>query len=260
MSNVYFELTRAFNARGLVAVLGSGQAVVYHRLAIMSKDGDWILRETPAACERVLDVLGSRGAHYRAAPPLDIRWLRGGWSSHFEHRDAEGHRIRCDFFTRPPRLGASDLHLLFDRAPGDGLAVVDIEPLVRMKQTQRAKDYAVISALAERLPPDREMALTWDPDRVLALVARGVRARRPAAEAAARGGDREAVAVALAREANALQIRDAARVRAYAHAMQPYLRAFQDGRVSAMPLPEAHAAAVALAERLLPERPDTLAP
>lgn len=43
--NPYVELTAAFNRECLRAVLSSGQAVVLHRLAVMSKDGDWILRE-----------------------------------------------------------------------------------------------------------------------------------------------------------------------------------------------------------------------
>jgi hypothetical protein len=40
-ANVYFDLTRTFNARGPVVALASGQAVVHYRVAIMSKDGDW---------------------------------------------------------------------------------------------------------------------------------------------------------------------------------------------------------------------------
>ena len=39
VNNLYFELTREFNQLGPAAVLSSGQAVVYYRLAIMSKDG-----------------------------------------------------------------------------------------------------------------------------------------------------------------------------------------------------------------------------
>jgi hypothetical protein len=31
-TNVYFELTKAFNAEGKTAILGSGQAVVHYRL------------------------------------------------------------------------------------------------------------------------------------------------------------------------------------------------------------------------------------
>lgn len=57
MRNVYFDLTEEFNAGGPIALLASGQAVVYYRLAIMSKDGDRVLRERPDACRRVLEVL-----------------------------------------------------------------------------------------------------------------------------------------------------------------------------------------------------------
>ena len=45
MTNPYFALTEEFNRDGCIAVLSSGQAVVYYRLAMVSKDGDWILRE-----------------------------------------------------------------------------------------------------------------------------------------------------------------------------------------------------------------------
>ena len=38
--NIYFELTAAFNATQPVVALASGQAVVYYRVAIMSKEGD----------------------------------------------------------------------------------------------------------------------------------------------------------------------------------------------------------------------------
>jgi len=71
--NVYVELTREFNASGLRAVLSSGPAVVLHRLAVMSKDGDWILRENEGAVSQVLAVLARREARYRFGAPLDPR-------------------------------------------------------------------------------------------------------------------------------------------------------------------------------------------
>ena len=73
--NIYFELTEAFNAHGPTVALASGQAVVFYRIAIMSKDGDWVIRETPQACERVLAELERRSAYYRPGAPLDVRWL-----------------------------------------------------------------------------------------------------------------------------------------------------------------------------------------
>ncbi len=72
MSNIYFALTEAFNATERVVALASGQAVVYYRVAIMSKDGDWVIRETPEACATILKELERRGAHYRPGAPLDI--------------------------------------------------------------------------------------------------------------------------------------------------------------------------------------------
>jgi hypothetical protein len=57
MVNVYFALTEEFNAEGVVALLASGQAVVFYRIALMSKDGNWVVRESEQACQRVRAVL-----------------------------------------------------------------------------------------------------------------------------------------------------------------------------------------------------------
>lgn len=84
MSNIYLELTNRFNEGKLRAVLSSGQAVVMHRMALASKDGDWIIREEAESLNTILSVLESYGATYRLGAPLDARWLSGGWSSHFE--------------------------------------------------------------------------------------------------------------------------------------------------------------------------------
>jgi hypothetical protein len=251
VGNVYFDLTRAFNASRPAVVLASGQAVVYHRVAIMSKDGDWILRETHEACAEVLQVLAARGARYRPGAPLDVRWLAGGWSSHFEFADERGRRVRCDFFSRPPRVGAAAIERLFS-SQTDPLRVVDLETLILLKHTQRAKDYAVIAELASRLPPDREIELTTDADRLLALAPHfGTRSTRRAVQAALQG-DRDATIVALARETDALQRADRRRLEAYASAAEAYLRAFGGVPVESRSLPEGHAAICAMAERLLP--------
>jgi hypothetical protein len=253
--NLYFDLTRELNAEGPIAALASGQAVVYYRLAIMSKDGDWILRETPEACHRVLDVLARHGARYRPGAPLDIRWLSAGWSSHFEFFDPMGRRIRCDFVTRPPRVPPAELAALF--APSaEPTLVVPIEPLILMKQTQRAKDYPVIGELARRLPPEREVELTTDPDRVLALASlHGLGSRRRAVQAALERQPRDAVVVELAREADRMQTEDRARLERFRAASQPFLREFREIGIAALDLPEAHQRVVELAERTLPRDP-----
>jgi hypothetical protein len=253
--NLYFELTEEFNAGGPIALLASGQAVVYYRLAIMSKDGDWVLRETPEACRRVLDVLARHGARYRPAAPLDVRWLAGGWSSHFEFADPRGRRVRCDFVTRPPRVDRGELDAFFAGSAG-GPHVVAVEPLIRMKRTQRAKDYAAIGELARLLPPERELELTTDPDRVVALAAEhGRGSRRPAVRAARAGEGRDAVVVALAREADRFQQADRDRLLRYELAAADYLRAARGLRLATLDLPAAHARLLELAEELLPRTP-----
>jgi hypothetical protein len=257
VENLYFELTRELNAEGPIAALASGQAVVFYRLAMMSKDGDWILMETPAACRRALEVLTLRGARYRPGAPLDVRWLAAGWSSHFEFFDPKGRRIRCDFVTRPPRVPLEEVARLFTATVAPTL-VVPIEPLIRMKQTQRAKDYPVIGELARMLPPEREIELTTDPDRVLVLAPRhGESSRRQAVRAARNGRSREEVVIELAREADRMQADDRARLERFRAAAEPFLRAFQASGIAALELPEAHQRAVELALRALP--PDPLA-
>lgn len=252
VENVYFALTEELNRYGRIAVLGSGQAVVWHRLAIMSKDGDWILRETGEACTRVLSVLRERGARYRAGAPLDVRWLAGGWSSHFELFDERRRRVRCDFFTRPPRLESAEIEALFSES--EGPAVVGIETLVRMKQSQRAKDYAVIGELTRRLPPERELELTTDTDRILALAPSFPEVDRPAARAARRGGRLEVVRT-LAVEVDELQRRDHARLEVFQRAAEPYLAAVKRLDRTELILPEGHRRLVELAEALLPRSP-----
>lgn len=255
MKNFYFDLTEELNAEGPIAVLASGQAVVFYRITLMSKDGDWILREDPGACRRVLDVLAEHGARYRPGAPLDVRWLSGGWSSHFELFDSQGRRIRCDFVTRPPRIRPDELADLF-RPRGEPLRVVGIEPLIRMKQTQRAKDYPVIGELARLLPPEREIAWTTDPDRIVALAPLHGRGsdRRPVQVALA-GSSREDVVVELAREADRLQQEDRARLETYRRASEPYMREFQAADIGSLDLPEAHRRIRELAERRLPPDP-----
>jgi hypothetical protein len=255
--NVYFDLTEELNAEGPIAVLASGQAVVFYKISIMSKDGDWILRETPEACRRALAILGRHGARYRPGAPLDVRWLAGGWSSHFELFDAERRRIRCDFVSRPPRMTLEEIRDLFDSAqPAAPLQVLPIEPLIRIKQTQRAKDYPVIGELSRRLPPQREIELTTDPDRILALAPDyGQGSKRAPVRAALGAGSRDAVVVELAREIDRLQQRDRARLERYRAASLSYMQQFQAAKIGDLDLPEAHERLRELAENLLPHNP-----
>jgi hypothetical protein len=125
-----------------------------------------------------------------------------------------------------------------------------------LKQTQRANDHAVIAELAARLPPEQEIEVTTDPDRILAL-AFDRESSRPAVRAARQVPvNRRAVVVALAEEIDALQQADRRRVAAYETAAQPFLQACRAADVSTLPLRLAHARMVEMAERLLPRTVD----
>lgn len=139
------------------AIISSGQAVVLHRLAIMSKDGDWILREDSETMQHILAVLAEHGAHYRFGAPLDERWMAGGWSAHFEFRQ-EQLRVRTDFVTRPARIDPPLLAQLWQETQPER-PVVGPAVLAEIKKTNREKDYAVIGELARLLRDPREQFL-----------------------------------------------------------------------------------------------------
>lgn len=259
MTTIYLDLTRAFNQGRTRAVLSSGQAVVWHRLAIMSKDGDWIVRETPDDLAYILAVLAGRGAVYRCGAPLDARWLRHGWSSHLEF-NAGGLRVRTDFVSRPPRLGSRALDRLWHQAEGGDPAVVGIPELIELKKTNREKDYAVIGELARHLVDPQAvlrqsrsardlLALAGDHPELLAAA----QAERPALLALSQG--EEPLAAALDAERRQL-------IRANEQRLGRFLAAAQGWRqewialersLGGLPLAEAHPRLVEAAERLLPQ-------
>jgi hypothetical protein len=148
--NIYVDLTNQFNDGRLRAILSSGQAVVLHRLAIMSKDGDWIVREEVEALTWILQVLQSHGARYRFGAPLDARWLAGGWSSHFEFTK-DNLRVRTDFVSRPPRIDEKRLSTIWLEQENRRPPFVNRADLAELKKTNREKDYAIIGELARKM-------------------------------------------------------------------------------------------------------------
>lgn len=258
MQNPYTALTAEFNRGRLRTILSSGQAVVAHRLAVMSKDGDWIVRETADALEHVLTTLAARGARYRFGAPLDVRWLAGGWSSHLEYQ-GDGFRIRTDFVSRPPRLDANELAAVWSDAERTGDPVLGIVPLARLKLTNRERDYAVIGELA-RLMQDVGNRLRFSrsardllelahqhPDLVQSLAA-----ERAVLAHVADG--REALEAALDHERRLSMRANEERLERYRHAASAWAAQWQDvlRAVEGMPLSKAHEVIVGRALGLLP--------
>jgi len=256
--SIYLELTREFNAGRLRTILCSGQAIVLLRLAIASKDGDWILREDQEAVDRVLAVLEARGAHYRFGAPLDLRWLRQGWSSHFEFEQA-GMRVRTDFFTRPPRIGSEDLAKLWRDQEGKDPPFTGPRILLEIKKTAREKDWPFIGELARMLGDPREQMLCsrsardlLELDRTHPGLGKQLAATRLALGAIGLGLDE--LRLELERERFAAMDADAARMRAYLMAMERFQQAWPEAqaKMAGLPLRAAHSLVVDCAERCLP--------
>jgi hypothetical protein len=242
-------------------MLSSGQAVVFHQLAIMSKDGDWVLREDEEALGHILSVLTERQARYRFGAPLDLRWLRGGWSSHFEFR-AGPLRIRTDFVTRPPRLTPEYLAALWRQQEGQPFPVVGVRDLCELKKTNREKDYAVIGELARRLEDPRDQFLFSRSARDLGLLAKQhpgladeLATTRPALRSISRGI--EELESALDAERRGLMHANEARLQVYLDAAAVW-RAVWPGigaETAGLPIEAAHAHIVRRAEGILPFEP-----
>jgi hypothetical protein len=261
MDNPYVNLTLEFNTGRLRAIVASGQAVVLHRLAVMSKDGDWILREDDEALRHVISVLGGHGARYRFGAPLDVRWLAEGWSAHFEYQDHRL-RLRCDFVTRPPRVSAAALAELWRAPELKEVPVVPLGVLAELKKTNREKDYAVIGELARRMS-DAGLELLYSRSaRDLIGLAREHPDRLAAAAAvrpllARLGTDREEVERLLDQERRELMRRNEERLDRYRRAAEAWAAEWPRlGRdLAARPLAEAHEIMRARAASLLPAAP-----
>jgi hypothetical protein len=258
--NVYVELTQQFNAGRFRAILSSGQAVVLHRLAIMSKDGDWIVREDDEALAHVLAVLSERGAAYRFGAPLDARWMAGGWSAHLEFRQGPL-RVRTDFVTRPPRLSEPRLRQLWHEQEGRDLPFLDLPDLAELKKTNRERDYAILGDLARLMPTVAGQLLYSRSARDLARLgaeqpdqARRLASQRPLL--ARLDQPLAALEAALDAERRELIHANEARLAAYLQAAEHWRELWPEVQreVADMPLPQAHETVVRRAEGVLPFR------
>ncbi len=256
--NIYLQLTREFNQGECRAIITSGQAVVLYRLAIMSKDGDWILREDEETMAHVIQVLENHGARYRFGAPLDIRWLRNGWSSHLEFQTGKL-RVRTDFFTRPPRVSIESLAQLWRSQAGRDIPLIGIRELADMKKTNRERDYAVIGELARRMQDPGDQLVYSRSARDLLQLAREhpdltsrLATERPVLAQIKHG--REAIEVALDAERRQLMRANETRLAQYQQAAAAWGAQWQSvsRELAGMPLSQAHRKMVEAAIDILP--------
>lgn len=232
--------------------------MVLHRLPIMSKDGDWIVKEDDEALNHILRILHQSGARYRFGAPFDERWLSGGWSSHFEFMQ-DKLRIRTDFVSRPPRISAERLACIWIEQQNRVLPFVDLVDLAELKKTNREKDYAVLGELSRLIIAMKDMvrysrsarelldSYVKDPSAVLAILGeRGI--GRDALR------NLESLEAALDAERRRLIHANELRLARYAAAAQAWSESWKyvDREIAGIPLPEAHRIVVNRAEGVLP--------
>jgi hypothetical protein len=255
--NIYLELTNQFNHGRLRSIISSGQAVVLHRLAIMSKDGDWIILEDTETTKHIISVLERFGARYRFGAPLDSRWLAGGWSSHFEfmHNDM---RIRTDFVARPPRISHERLEKIWREQRTRKIPFVDLHDLAELKKTNREKDYAILGELARRMIPSlglrysrsaRELITQYRKNSkkvVTILNERGIPLEATTSV--------ETMEIALDAERRRLIHLNEHRLSRYTEAAQEWAKRWKgvEKKIAGMPLSQAHEYIIEQAEPILP--------
>lgn len=145
----YLELVRRAQERGIRCAITSGMACVAYQVAEATKDCDLLCEpEMAADFLKLLSKSPFAGApcQYRGniSPPLDARWHRGGWTSHFEWPGTEAF---LDVFGIAPRART---------AWQDEMIPPYAHPHVvaDMKRTAREKDWPFITALGVRLVAD----------------------------------------------------------------------------------------------------------
>lgn len=138
----YLELVRRAHERGICCAITSGMACVAYEVAEATKDCDLLC--DPEMAEKFLSLLaesplGDVACRYRGyiSPPLDARWHRGGWTSHFEWPGTEAF---LDVFGIAPRARSAWQEEM--RPPYAHPHVV-----ADMKRTARKKDWPFISDL-----------------------------------------------------------------------------------------------------------------
>jgi hypothetical protein len=257
MQNIYLKLTDEFNSEQFRAIICSGQAVVLHKLAVMSKDGDWIIREDKDALNHIVQTLAARKASYRFGVPLDVRWMAGGWSAHLEFMDE--FRVRTDFFTRPPRISGNSLNRIWNEQEKSEIPFLDPPDLAELKKTNRDMDYSVIGELARIMKDPADQLLFSRSARDLIRLAgqhpelaTRLAVERPQLKMIDSG--EENLARALDEERREYIRQNEVRLQRYAKASGEWRAVWPELRrkIENCPLPESHAVMVEGAEKLLP--------
>jgi hypothetical protein len=259
-STEFFEsLVHRLRERGVVCAITSGMACVALGLAHSTKDCDVLC--SPDSADAFLEELERTNyegvmCRYRGrtTPPFDVRWLRGGWSSHFEWR-VEGWPLHLDVFGVPPRstrawtLETTGLY-------------VGLDTLADMKRTDRQRDWPFVTGIGLLMLEGndwRGWLHVYDQKLLVSLISKiecpdEAVAARPLLSLAKQGDAR--LAGALRAERDFWQQLDTIRLSVYSSTIKPYSKLLrqtvQDAKLSVL---AEHPIRVQCAEEALPMKP-----
>lgn len=255
----YEDLVRTLRDRGVVCAITSGLACVHYGIAETTKDCDLLCH--PGSFGDLLELLSATriqgvACRYRGniSPPLEARWHRGGWTSHFE-------------WVTEPRAVILDVfgHALRESSPwGRDLLGIYAGPqtVAEMKRTNRDKDWPFITALGARMieaDDDRGWLHIFDADTLAELLKDRpcppeMAAQRPALKLALNHDP--LTAGALNAERKLWEELDRRRIQILERHLRPYVSAVRKARAGiTLSLSDEHKARVDCATRHLPVNP-----
>jgi hypothetical protein len=265
MSLSYAQLERFYEGlvlrareQGVICAITSGMACVAYGVAQATKDCDLLC--APESLDGLFRIvretkLEGADAGYRGhiTPPLDARWLRGGWTSHFVWR-GPNQEAYLDVFAFPPRSTEPWESQI------EGFYVAP-HIVAEMKRTNRGKDWPFVTALGAAMLKARDprgWLHIFDDQLLLAFkeeaaIPSNLLNRRPLLALAQRGDPR--LRAALHAEMQFWHELDRSRIRIYERAVRPYLVAVRKGRVQGRPLDAEHQIRLACAEQHLAQHP-----
>jgi len=143
--HLFFEdFVSELRNRGVVCAITSGLACVHYGVAETTKDCDLLCH--PSSFGTLLNFLdetkiSGMSCHYRGniSPPLDARWHRGGWTSHFQW-DNEPELTKLDVFGYALRQSSPWFEEVSGKYANENI-------VAEMKRTDRDKDWPFIDSL-----------------------------------------------------------------------------------------------------------------
>jgi hypothetical protein len=255
----YAAISKRLRGQGIPCAITGGLACVEFGVAEHTEDCDLICPAIHA--DKLLKVLQSSpygkapGQYRKSSPPLESRWLAGGYAAHFHWLTDTADKPFLDVFGVPPRVSSPWEKETIGRFAG-------MHTVAEMKRTNRRKDWDQATALGLEMLKrnDRRGWLhLFDATVLRALIqkqspGKAELNRRPVLQLAK--ANSPLLERAIQTEVDFWTHLNELRLRIYQEKGEPYARALlKAAKTKSNDFMAQHELRVKLAERLMPERP-----